>query len=161
MAVDAAEVQLEAGLRYRVGLFDGVDGFVFHYPGWVRNQQVAELYGAWILLRRAARAKYSQCEMLHDNMQAIWNVINLRSRAGLWRQNRFLRAIAHQLRRSGVVVHTGYVPTDLQPADPVSRASDTAGEGLHLAVKTTRARWSSVVNELHQLESKGLSYVAV
>ena len=32
LAVDAAEVQLPYGLRYRVGLFDGVHVYMFHCP---------------------------------------------------------------------------------------------------------------------------------
>ena len=41
--------------------------------------------------------------MLQDNMQVVWNTINLRTRAGLWRQNRVLRAVVHQLCRSALI----------------------------------------------------------
>ena len=120
LSVDAAEFLSEFGVRYTVGLFDGRVGHVFECPDWVVNQQVAELYGVWILVRKVARAKFSQVCMLQDSMQVAWNTINLRTRAGLWRQNRVLRAISHQLRRSALVVHVVYVPSQLQLADPLS-----------------------------------------
>ena len=50
-SVDAAEFVSDFGLRYRVGLFDGCTGWVYDCPDWVINQQVAELYGVWILVR--------------------------------------------------------------------------------------------------------------
>ena len=159
LAVDAAEVQLPVGMRYRVGIFDGAAGTVSHCPAWVKNQQVAELYGTWILIRRAARARLSQCAMFHDSMQAIWNTINLRSRAGLWRQNRILRAVAYQLRRLGMVVHVVYVPTDIQLADPISRAQIHHLGGLESAVRIAKVHWSIMISELHHLECKGISYV--
>ena len=121
LSVDAAEFNSDFGLRYRVGLFDGCRGWVFECPVWVVNQKVAELYGVWILVTLAARARYGQVCMLQDNMQAVWNAINLRIRAGLWRQNRVLRAVVHQLRRSASIIHVVYVPSEFQPADPLSR----------------------------------------
>ena len=122
---------------------------------------MVELYGAWVLVRRAARARYSQCAMLHDNMQAVWNVVNLRSGAGLWRQNRILRAIAHQLRMSRLVVHVVYVPTDLQPADPISRMTGDDQHSLESVVGEAKVRWSTMISEIHRLDCKGISYVSV
>ena len=151
LSVGAAEYLSRWGLRYRVGLFDGRPGQVFECPSWVVNQQVAEIFGVWMLVRKAARAKFSQVCMLQDNMQAMWNTINLRSRAGLWRQNRVLRAVAHQLRRSGIVVHVVYIPSELQQADPLSRVPENTAKQVRKAVLQARLRWNYVRENVDRL----------
>ena len=159
--MDAAEYQSIYGIRYRIGFFDGVKGQVYECPSWVSSQQVAELSGVWVLARVAARGKMSQAAMLQDNMQAVWNTINLISRAGLWRQNRILRAIVHQLRRSGLILHVLHIPSDLQPADPLSRVTVADPECIAQAVTVAKARWNQMLLQLHHLEPKGLSFVSV
>ena len=159
LAVDAAEYLSPFGVRYRIGFFDGVYGQVFECPSWVCNQQVAELYGVLVLVRISARRRYSQVTMLQDNMQAIWNTINLRSRAGLWRQNRILRAVTHQLRRSALVVHVVYTPTELQPANPLSRVQVVDSACIDSAVQVARDIWGSMLNSLKRLQVKGVAFV--
>ena len=99
--------------------------------------------------------------MLQDNMQAVWNTINLRSRAGLWRQNRVLRGIAHQLRRSGLIVHVVYIPSEMQPADPLSRVGENTPEAVENATCQALVRWKYTRRNIHRLQFKGPSFVSV
>ena len=107
---------------YRIGIFDpGGGARALVCPTWVDNPQVAELYGVWMMLKLAVRSKLPQVLMLQDNIAAIWAAVNLRARAPLRKQNRILRAIVMLLRRSGIILHSAYVPSAYQPADPISR----------------------------------------
>ena len=103
---------------------------MFECPDWVSSQQVAELWSSEL-------GAHSQVAMLQDNMQAVRNAINLRSHTGLWLENRILRAVTHRLRRSALVVHGVYTPTNLQPTDPLSRVASTSHKCVAQAVTTT------------------------
>ena len=76
-------------LRFRVGVFDPVgDARAFDCPFWVNTQQVAELYGVWIVVGLAGRRRVGQLCMLQDNMQVIRATINLKSRSWFLHHNR-------------------------------------------------------------------------
>ena len=155
LSMDTAEYVSSWGMRYRVGLFDGKSGQVFECPNWVVNQQVAKTFGVWNLIRMEARKKFGRVCMLQDNIQAVWNTINLRSRAGLWHQNRVLRAVAHQLRRSGIVVHV------VQPADPLSREPEITAKQVRKASVHAKLRWNYIQENVDRLQFKGLAFVPV
>ena len=53
-----------------------------------------------------------------------WGTVNLRARTRHWKQWRILRANVHWLRTSQLIIHVVWVPTHLQPADPLSRVRD-------------------------------------
>ena len=161
LAVDAAEYVTLRGLtRYRVGLYDPVGGEkVFACPQWVNTQQIAELYGVWILVKTAIRRRIPQVVMLQDNLQAIWATVNLKSRTHFWRHNRVLRAIILHLRSSGLILHSVWVPSAYQPADPLSRVPYFPASQVALASGIAATIWSSMVNNIHYLEYKGVSFV--
>ena len=56
-----------------------------------------------------------------DNAGAIYQGVRGRASIGLWVQQWILRKVNLLLFRCPVVVHFVFVPTSLQPADPVSR----------------------------------------
>ena len=74
-----------------------------------------------MLLKLVVRRQLPRILMLQDNTAAMWAAVNLRARAPLRKQNRILRAVVMLLHRSGVILHSAYVPPAYQPADPVSR----------------------------------------
>ena len=110
--------------RFRIGMFAGYREYVFDCPAWVTTQQLAELYGAGVLIRLASRQPYNQVTMLEDNMQAVWGSLNLRAGSCYWNHARVPCGMAHQLRQSGLILHVVYTPTDIQPPDPLSRVQN-------------------------------------
>ena len=74
ISVDAAEFLSRSGVKlYRIGIFDPAGGArALVCPRWVDNQQVAELYEVWMMLKIAVRRKLPQVLMLQDNVAAIW-----------------------------------------------------------------------------------------
>ena len=123
ISVDAAEFWDASGMkRYRIGMFDPVGGGrALMCPNWVNTQLVAELYGVWMLIQCAVKRNLPQVVMLQDNLQAIWANVNLKSRAHFWRHNRILRARVLHIKNSGLILHSVWVPSAYQPADPLSR----------------------------------------
>ena len=64
ISVDTVEyVTVTGHVRYRVGICTPHHGRVFECPRWVTTQQVAELFGVWMLFRYAAQRKYPQVAM--------------------------------------------------------------------------------------------------
>ena len=129
-------------------------------PGWVDNQQIAELYGVWMLLKLAVPRQLPQVLMLKDNTAAIWASVNLRSRAPLRKQNRILRAIVLQLRRAGIILHSAYLPSVYQPAYPISRLPYFSMRCLALAESHAQQRWDMLTRNLHYIEYKGASFLS-
>ena len=99
--------------------------------------------------------------MLQDNTAAIWVAVNLRARAPLRKQNRILRAVVMLLRRFGIILHSAYVPSTYQPADPVSRLPYFLKECLGLAKYQAQQRWDILTRNLHYVEYKGASFLLV
>ena len=163
ISVDAAEFLSRLGVKlYRIGIFDPAGGArALVCPRWVDNQQVAELYGVWMMLKIAVRRKLPQVLMLQDNVAAIWAAVNLRARAPLRKQNHILRAVVMLLRRSGVILHSAYVPCAYQLADPVSRLPYFSRKRLELAAYQAKHRWDILINNLHYIEYKGASFLMV
>ena len=162
ISVDAAVFQLPCGSeRYRVGIFDPVGGGkALICPYWVNTQQVAELYGVWMLIKEAVRRKIPQVSMFQDNLQAIWGTINLKSRAHFWRHNRILKAMILHLRNSGLILHSVWVPSAYQPADPLSRIPYFSKRQVLRASHQAALRWNNLVPDMHYLEYKGVTFVA-
>ena len=79
----AAEYAVARGAKhYRLGIYGPLwAGKALASPSWVNTQQVAELYGVWMLIKGAVQRELPQVIMLQDNMPAIWATINLKSRA--------------------------------------------------------------------------------
>ena len=114
-----------------------------------------------MMLKIAVRRRIPQVLMLQDNVAAIWAAVNLRARAPLRKQNRILRAVVMLLRRSGVILHSAYVPSAYQPADPVSRLPYFSRKCLELAAYQAQCRWDILINNLHYMEYKGASFLMV
>ena len=123
IAGDAAKyVNLSGSIRYRVGLYTPEVHRVYDCPVWVTTRQIAEMYG--VLVKHSTTRSPSQVTMLQDNKLAVWGTVNLRARTRHWKQQRILHAVVHWLRMSQLIVHVVWVPTHLQPADPLSRVRD-------------------------------------
>ena len=163
ISVYAAEFMSRSGVKlYPIGIFDpaGVARALV-CPRWVDNQQVAGLYGVWMMLKVAVRRKLPQVLMLQDNVAAIWAAVNLRARAPLRKQNRILRAIFMLLRRFGVILLSAYFLSPYRPADPVSRLPYFSKRCLELAAYRAQHRWDVLTNNLHYIQYKGASFLLV
>ena len=64
-----------------------------------------------MLIKRALKCKLPQVVILQDNLQAIWAIVNLKSRAHFWRHNRILRAMVLHIKNSGLIRHSHWVPS--------------------------------------------------
>ena len=93
----------------------------FPCPPWVLTQQAAELFAAYRALTLAAFRHRSSFHLLLDNHAAIHSLLRGRARSPLIPQNRILRRISHVLHWSGLTAAVHYVPSQLNPADPLSR----------------------------------------
>ena len=160
IAVDAADHVTDSGaVRYTVGLYTPQVHRVFDCPVWVTTQQIAEMYGVWVLVKYSANRSLSQVTMLQDNMQAVWGTVNLRARTRHWKQRRILRAVVHWLRTSQLIVHVVWVPTHLQPADPLSRVSHINVTQVQAAARRASDIWSKLICSLDQVKSFGTVFV--
>ena len=113
-----------------------------------------------MLIKEAVRRKILQVSMLQDNLQAIWGTVNPKSRAHFWRHNRILKAMILHLRNSGLILHSVWVPSAYRPADPLSRIPYFSKRQVLRASHQAALRWSDLVQNMHYLEYKGVTFVA-
>ena len=160
IAVDAADyVTVSGTIQYRVGLYTHEVHRVFDCAVWVTTQEIAEMYRVWVIVKYSANRSLSHVTMLQDNMQAVWGTVNLRARTHHWKQQRILRAIVHWLRTSQLIVHVVWVPSHLQPADPLSRVSDINRQQIQAATGHARDIWSKLICCVDQVKSFGTTFV--
>lgn len=93
----------------------------FPCPEWVLTQQAAELFGALKAISLAAFRRDLSIHLYVDNHAAIYSLLRGKARSPLIPQNRILRRLCYLLQWSGVTAALHYVPSPLNPADPLSR----------------------------------------
>ena len=134
--VDAVWDSLRGEEVYRVGLFSPKLGTRAEWLGTtfslgahkqLVNQQIAELWGVWTALRLACHLGWGGVILFLDNAGAIYQGVRGRASVGLWLQLWILRKVNLLLFRHPLVVHFVFVPTFLQPADPISRLEASCG----------------------------------
>ena len=160
LAVHAAQyVNSQVRVRYRVGLYTYGRGWVFECPSWVSTQQIAETYGMSVLVKFSVSRQLPQVTMLQDNMRTVWGTINLRARTQHWKQQRILRTVIHRLRTSQLMLHVTWVPSHLQPADPLSRVQSLHASHVRDATRQAPDIWSKLTQSLDQVKPCGVVFV--
>ena len=144
--VDAAWDSLRGEEGYRVGLFSPRVGTQVEWLGTAFSlgfrarkvhQQIAELWGLWTALRLACHLGWGGVTMFLDNAGAIYQGVRGRASAGLWVQQWILRNVNLLLFRHPLVVHFVFVPTFLQPVDPISGLEVSCGGCIARALEPT------------------------
>ena len=87
----------------------------------ISNQQEAELQGVAWAVRLACRFGWRTVTVVTDSTAAGCQAVGLRAKTWLRRQMRVLRAVVWRMAVSGMIVRFVWVPSALQPADPLSR----------------------------------------
>ena len=104
-------------------------GALLGYQRQVFNQQEAESQGVAWAVRLACRFGWRAVTIFKDSTAAGYQALGLRAKTWLKRQMRVLRSLVWRLAGSGMVVRFVWVPSALQPADPLSRLfSDHSGD---------------------------------
>ena len=163
VALDVAQyITFQGRVYFHVGMFASCRGYAFDCLAWVATRQVARLYGAWVLILFAPRQQYSQITMLQGNMQAMWETLNLRSRSRYWKHACVLCRMAHQLRRSRVILHFVDVPTGIQLVHPMSHVQHRLLGSIEEATWSAKAIFDKGLAHLCRLEQphKGLVHLS-
>jgi hypothetical protein len=90
-------------------------------PSWVKSQQAAELYAIECAIRLAAYEGRRAISIATDNQAALFSTLHSKASTKLLAQNRILRRMQHLLRWACLHVSISWVPSHLNPADPLSR----------------------------------------
>ena len=155
--VDAAWDSLRWEEGYRMGLFSPKLGTRVEWLGTQFslgsrarrvNQQMSELWGVWTAVRLASHMGWGEVTLVLDNAGAIYQSVRGRASVGLWVEQWILRKVNLLLFRYPVVVHFVFVPTFLQPADPVSRLEASCGGCRASALGAARAIWRNLGDNL-------------
>ena len=155
--VDAAWDQLQGVPGFRVGIFSPSLGTRVEWLGErfslgtrrrPLNQKAAELWGVWSAVRLACHMGWGGVALFLDNAGAIYQGVRGRASVGLWIQQWLLRRINLLLFGHPLVVHFVFVPSPLQPADPVSRLEGVCGGSRAAALERARDIWGRLGGDL-------------
>ena len=94
---------------------------IYPCPSWVTTQQSAELCAIVTAIRIAAYRHLPHLSLASDNMAALQSSASARASTALKPQHRLLRQLQHCLRWSRLPVTLYWIPSALNPADPISR----------------------------------------
>jgi hypothetical protein len=103
-------------------------------PPWVKSQQAAELFAVEFAIRVAAYEGKRALSVATDNMAAVFSTLHTKASTKLHAQNRILRRMQHLMRWACLHVSISWVPSDANPADPLSRWAEFP-DGRHMLEK--------------------------
>ena len=155
MCADAARL----GSTYQVGLYGPTTGGrILTCPEEVTNQQEAELYAFDATTRVAVRLGWQHLTYVGDNAGMLALAISMRPPLRCPKLVTMIRRIRNRLLWSGLCVCLLWVPSCLQPADPLSRCSMQIGSRT-TSILQAQARWQTLLTCLACCRYLGHSHV--
>ena len=143
---------------WRVGaLVPGV-GVRMHVttPARFASQQTTELRGLAWAVRFAVRTGHKSVTVCSDSEAAIAQVLRLRATSHLTHHQAVLRSLARVLWVSGIVVRLVWVPSALQPGDPMSRVTSVFGGSQARAEVEAWRTWDALLDNLGEARVRGV-----
>ena len=147
--------------RYRVGgLMPELGARTWLPRARVMNQQQAELEGLAWAVRLAVVLGWRSVTIVTDSTTAGHQVVGLRAKTWLGKQMRVLRVPAWRLRLSGLAVRVVWCPTEIQPADPLSRLESDFHGVMVRAEQMAWFSWGRLLNYADLCTFMGASTLA-
>ena len=106
------------------------------------------MFGLCQGIRYAVHRGYRNLNLVGDNRGTIHQTIKLKAGVRFLSQQKILRQISYLISRSGIQVKLFWVPSQLIPADPISRYLDDFGGSMGLA----EARAVEIVHDPQAME---------
>ena len=143
---------------WRVGaLIPGV-GVRTHVAPQARfaSQQTTELRGLAWAVRFAVRKGHKSVTVCSDSEAAIAQVLHMRATSHLTHHQAVLRSLARVLWISGIVVRLVWVPSALQPGDPMSRVVSVFQGSQARAEVEAWCTWDNLLSNLGEARVRGV-----
>jgi hypothetical protein len=133
------------GFNWRLGLFSPDLGTRTQLVGPSgKNQQVIELLALIYAIKLAVHRGWPFVVLGSDSEVALAQVLRLRAGIGLKLQQRLLRGLVGLLTKSPVTLLFVWVPSALQPADPLSRIGAMCAGSREEATRRARITWGEL-----------------
>jgi hypothetical protein len=133
------------GYNWRAGLFSPDLGTRTQLVGPSgKNQQVIELLALIYAIKLAIHRGWPFVVLGSDSEVALAQVLRLRAGIGLKLQQRLLRGLVGLLTKSPVTLLLVWVPSELQPADPLSRIDVMCRGSREEATSRARDTWGKL-----------------
>ena len=117
-------------------------------PARCASQQTTELRGLAWAVRFAVRTGHKSVTVFSDSEAAIAQVLRLRATSHLTHHQAVLRSLARVLWVSAIVVRLVWVPSALQPGDPMSRVTSVFGGSQARAQVEAWRTWDALLDNL-------------
>ena len=125
-------------------------------PTRFASQQTTELRGVAWAVRFAVRTGHRSVTVCSDSEAAIAQVLRLRATSHLTHHQTVLRSLARVLWVSGIVLRLVWVPSALQPGDPMSRVTSVFGGSQARAEVEAWCTWDALLENLGEARVRGV-----
>ena len=107
---------------FQVGIFNSSLGArILLPPAWVTSQQCAEYFGLLSAVRLAIRLGFSSIVLVGDNLASLYSLCSLRGFRGVPASGLAVRKLFNILWQHKFSCYCYWCPSELMPADPLSR----------------------------------------
>ena len=121
----------------------------------VKSQMGAELFGLCQGIRYAVHRGFKYLILIGDNRGTIHQTLKLKAGVGFLSQQKILRKMSYMISRSGIQVKIYWVPSELMPADPISRYIEDFGGDMRRAEVKAREIAHALEGMEHEMEYMG------
>ena len=125
-------------------------------PARFASQQTTELRGLAWAVRFAVRMGHKSVKVFSDSEAAIAQVLRMRATSHLTHHQAVLRSLARVLWVSGILVRLVWVPSALQPGDPMSRLASVFGGSQARAEVEAWRTWDTLLDNLGEARVRGV-----
>lgn len=144
--------------QYQAGLLSPLFGgrTIILHP-WISSQQQAEIAGMLEGVKIALHTGLHAITLIGDNLASLFALRKMRPFHGNRSLTRWMRSIFNFMWETRLGIHLVWVPSAIQPADPLSRLSSSNLECVEQAMFDANLRWRNMWQNLGL--SKNVGYV--
>jgi len=142
---------------YQVGIFGPLIGCrILICPKWVQSQQVGEFYGVVETIKIALHLGLHTITLIGDNMATLYSILKIQPFFHHWTMLHQVRNLFNFMWEKHILLQIWWCPTDLMPADPLSRVPKTfSSPAAQQAIFDTESRFKNLLSNLSILKFVG------
>ena len=146
---------------FQIGIFSPLlDCRIHRAPHWAHSQQLAEYFGILYCMGIVSNLSLPYAHLISDNQASLACILQLRPFRGHYPLLRYLRRVFNKLWRSPTILHFSWVPSEYQPADPLSRLDPSSPTQLQLRTRLAHALWVYLLKSYSHFHHVGCLYIS-
>jgi len=143
--------------KYQVGIFGTIiDHRILECPKWVSSQQQAEYVGLVETIKKSQiHLGIHSITLIGDNMATLQSFLGMKPFYHQWDLMKLLRGLFNFMYDKHILIQLWWCPTDLMPADPLSRKMVLTDSDAKQVILDTQTKFKNLLSTLSSLKFIG------